>query len=53
MHGRNDPVTVGRKLSSLRTFFRLLVRRKLASGSPVAALRGPKRARRLPAFHRS
>src|SRR5204863_3514311 len=31
-------------------FFRLLVRRKLAAGSPVAALRGPKRARRLPAF---
>ncbi len=50
LHGRNDPVTVGRKLSSLRTFFRLLVRRRLASGSPVAALRGPKRARRLPAF---
>jgi integrase/recombinase XerC len=50
LHGKNDPVTVGRKLSSLRTFFRLLVRRKLATGSPVAALRGPKRARRLPAF---
>jgi integrase/recombinase XerC len=50
LHGRNDPVTVGRKLSSLRTFFRLLVRRKMAAGSPVAALRGPKRARRLPAF---
>jgi integrase/recombinase XerC len=50
LHGKNDPVTVGRKLSSLRTFFRLLVRRRLAQGSPVAALRGPKRARRLPAF---
>jgi integrase/recombinase XerC len=50
LHGHNDPVTVGRKLSSLRTFFRLLVRRKMASGSPVAALRGPKRARRLPTF---
>jgi len=50
LHGKNDPVTVGRKLSSLRTFFRLLVRRKLATSSPVAALRGPKRARRLPAF---
>jgi integrase/recombinase XerC len=50
LHGRNDAVTVGRKLSSLRTFFRLLVRRKLVAGSPVAALRGPKRARRLPAF---
>jgi integrase/recombinase XerC len=50
LHGRNDPVTVGRKLSSLRTFFRLLVRRHLAAGSPVAALRGPKRAQRLPVF---
>jgi integrase/recombinase XerC len=50
LHGRNDPATVGRKLSSLRTFFRLLVRRRLATGSPVAALRGPKRAQRLPAF---
>jgi integrase/recombinase XerC len=50
LHGRNDPATVGRKLSALRTFFRLLVRRRMATGSPVAALRGPKRARRLPAF---
>jgi integrase/recombinase XerC len=50
LHGANDPVTVGRKLSSLRTFFRLLVRRRLVASSPVAALRGPKRAVRLPAF---
>jgi integrase/recombinase XerC len=50
LHGKNDAVTVGRKLSSLRTFFRLLVRRRLSAGSPVAALRGPKRAQRLPAF---
>jgi integrase/recombinase XerC len=50
LHGANDPVTIGRKLSSLRTFFRLLVRRRLLASSPVAALRGPKRAQRLPAF---
>jgi integrase/recombinase XerC len=50
LHGRNDAVTVGRKLSSLRTFFRVLVRRHLAASSPVAPLRGPKRAQRLPAF---
>jgi integrase/recombinase XerC len=50
LHGRNDAVTIGRKLSSLRAFFRLLVRRRLVSGSPVAALRAPKRAKRLPAF---
>jgi len=50
LHGQVDPVSVGRKLSSMKTFFRLLVRRKLLAGSPVAALRGPKRAKRLPAF---
>jgi len=50
LHGNNDPASVGRKLSSLKTFFRLLVRRKLIATSPLAALRGPKRAHRLPAF---
>jgi len=50
LHGRNDPITVGRKLSAMKTFFRLLVRRKLLSGSPVAGLRGPKRRPHLPAF---
>jgi integrase/recombinase XerC len=50
LHGRNDAVTIGRKLSSLRAFFRLAVRRRLTGSSPVAALRAPKRARRLPAF---
>lgn len=50
LHGKNDPSTVGRKLSSLRTFFRLLVRRKLIASNPLAGLRGPKRAQRLPAF---
>lgn len=50
LHGKNDPSTMGRKLSSLRTFFRLLVRRKLIASNPLAGLRGPKRAQRLPAF---
>lgn len=50
LHGKNDAVTVGRKLSSLRTFFRLLVRRRLVESSPLAGLRAPKRARRLPTF---
>jgi integrase/recombinase XerC len=50
LHGRNDAVTIGRKLSSLRAFFRLAVRRRLIPSSPVAALRAPKRARRLPSF---
>jgi integrase/recombinase XerC len=50
LHGKNDAVTVGRKLSSLRAFFRLAVRRRLCKSSPVAALRAPKRAKRLPSF---
>jgi integrase/recombinase XerC len=50
LHGANDAVTIGRKLSSLRAFFRLAVRRRLVTSSPVAALRAPKRAQRLPAF---
>jgi len=50
LHGANDAVTIGRKLSSLRAFFRLAVRRRLTCSSPVAALRAPKRAKRLPMF---
>jgi integrase/recombinase XerC len=50
LHGKNDPATMGRKLSSLRTFFRVLVRRKVISSNPLAGLRGPKRAQRLPEF---
>ena len=50
LHGANDAVTIGRKLSSLRAFFRLAVRRRLVRSSPVAALRAPKRAKRLPSF---
>jgi integrase/recombinase XerC len=50
LHGKNDPASVGRKLSSLKTFFRLLVRRKLLAASPLGSLRGPKRAHHLPTF---
>lgn len=50
LHGHLDPASVGRKLSALKTFFRLLVRRKLLTHSPVVGLRGPKRAQRLPEF---
>jgi integrase/recombinase XerC len=50
LHGRNEAVSIGRKLSSLRAFFRLAVRRRLVRSSPVAALRAPKRKQRLPTF---
>jgi integrase/recombinase XerC len=50
LHGANDPVSIARKLSSLRTLFRVLVRRRVIKSNPAASLRGPKRARRLPVF---
>jgi integrase/recombinase XerC len=50
LHGRNDAATIGRKLSSLRAFFKLAVRRRLVASSPVSALRAPRRAKRLPSF---
>jgi integrase/recombinase XerC len=50
LHGRNDAVTIARKLSSIRSFFRLLVRRRLLKSNPLAGLRPPRRAQRLPTF---
>jgi integrase/recombinase XerC len=50
LHGENDAATIARKLSSLRAFFRVLLRRRLVRGSPVSALRAPKRPKRLPSF---
>ena len=50
LYGKNDATTIGRKLSSLRTFFRLLVRRRFLPSNPLAGLRAPKRVQRLPAF---
>lgn len=50
LHGRNQGSSMARKLSVLRTFFRTLLRRRLIDASPVAAVRGPKRAQRLPKF---
>jgi integrase/recombinase XerC len=43
-------VTLARKLSSLRAFFRWQVRRRLLASSPVAGLRPPRRSKRLPRF---
>jgi integrase/recombinase XerC len=50
LYGRNDAVTIARKLSSLRTFFRVLVRRRVLPANPMTGLRPPKRTKRLPPF---
>ena len=50
LYGKNDASTIARKLSSLRTFFRVLVRRRILAQSPMTGLRPPKRVKRLPPF---
>ncbi len=42
--------TVARKLATLRSFFKFLVRRALIAGNPVASIRTPKQDKRLPKY---
>jgi len=44
------PSSIARKLASLRSFFRYLLREDLVTANPVTAVRGPKQDRRLPLF---
>ncbi len=48
LHGRLDAASIARKLSSLRAFFRFLVRRGERDDNPAALVRSPKRKRALP-----
>jgi len=50
LHGKNSSNTVGRKLSALRTFFRLMVRYEVVSQDPLAGIAGPKAGRSIPVF---
>jgi integrase/recombinase XerC len=47
-HGRDKATTVQRKLSSIRVFFRYLVRQRIIKASPTDLLDGPKTPRSLP-----
>lgn len=42
--------SVNRKLSSLRSFYRYLLRRKLVERDPVSGVQGPKKKKPLPVF---
>jgi len=44
----DQPATIGKKLSSIRAFFRFLAKRGVTSGNPARAIRGPKKKRGLP-----
>lgn len=48
LHKRNQRTSIARKLSTLRTFFRYLVREGLLSGNPTDGLSTPKMNRYLP-----
>lgn len=48
LFGVNDPASIARKLSSLRTFFRFLAGRGHIEGNPARAVRSPKRRKALP-----
>jgi integrase/recombinase XerC len=49
--GRNA-TTVNRKLSSLRTFYKYLLKKEVIAVSPLQSVRGPKKKRPLPQFVR-
>jgi integrase/recombinase XerC len=46
--GRAAAASLGRKLSTLRSFYRFLVREGLAPGNPARAVASPRRPKRLP-----
>ena len=48
LHRHREPATLGRKLASLRAFFRFLQREGVLQLDPTAGLPGPRLPRRLP-----
>ncbi|HET8732235.1 MAG TPA: tyrosine recombinase XerC [Anaeromyxobacteraceae bacterium] len=46
--GTNGPASLSRKLSTVRTFYRFLVKERLATANPARAVQAPRRPRRLP-----
>lgn len=50
LHRRNEKSTIARKLSALRSFFRYLVKYRLADEDPTATILTPKQIRRMPAY---
>jgi integrase/recombinase XerC len=48
LHAQRHPATLGRKLASLRTFFRFAVRAGLCAEDPSAGIPAPRMPKRLP-----
>ena len=50
LNGKNKGSSVARKLSSLRTFFRHLLREGVITHDPVAPIATPKQEKHMPVF---
>ncbi len=50
LHKRNRKVTIARKLSSLRSFFRYLVKHGVIQDNPADAILTPKQSKAIPAY---
>jgi len=48
MDNQNDPRSVNRKISSLKTYFKFLLREKLIADNPMSKIQSPKVAKKLP-----
>jgi integrase/recombinase XerC len=44
----SGPTSIARKLSTVRTFYRFLVKERLATANPARAIQAPRRPKRLP-----
>ena len=50
MDEKLSPVSVNRKLSSLKSFFKFLMKRGIVSANPLRLVSGPKTKKPLPYF---
>jgi len=50
LHGKNQKSSIARKLSTLRSFFKFLMRKGVTDTNPVEGILTPKRGRQLPEY---
>ena len=50
LYGKNKKTSIARKLASLRTFFKFLIKEEMLSMNPAAMVTTPKQEKHIPAF---
>jgi integrase/recombinase XerC len=50
LHKKNKKVTIARKLSAIRTFFRFLIKQGVVERNPATAVTTPKQEKRIPTY---